>query len=271
MRPIEFVVQTPGERTDIEARIRRNDQMGMREALAPKAVIIVSSGPSAKDPELWDRIRHETAPTVAVNGALKLFMDQGLAPTYWACCDPQELVNDFIPDDPPEHTVYLIAKKCPESLFARLQDRDVRAWHIDDYPLGETRFCRLTVPSAVSITLVTQSLFRMIGYNRFEHYGWDCCFVGDEHHAVPQADVGDKITFTIEQEEELIRGWDETGFNYTHRDAAPIAEFLTTGSWLAELNDACIQAHNLQAMGYVLKVHGPGAVGALLRARRLIS
>lgn len=248
---VQFEVRTPDEaaaRTNTGA----NELRGLPEAAALKTVIIVANGPSARDSALWERLRASSGlTTVALNGALKNFLARGFFPTYWACCDPQELTTAFVPDDPPRDVIYLLASKCHPALFDRLKDRDVRIWRLDDFSREKGA---LHVPCAVSITLVTQGLFRFLGFHRFEMYGWDCCYLDGEHHATgqPHTDEFDQTVELRNETGELMRA------------------FRTTGSWMAELQDASIQAANFAAMGYEMVVHGDGAVGAILRGRGLI-
>ena len=252
LRPIEFSVTTPGDPTELAERMARNEARGLPDATPHKSVIIVSSGPSAHSEALWWRIRTERPITLALNGGLELFAQRGIAPTYWACCDPQELVNEFIPEHPPLKTRYLLATKCPESLFARLQDEGcaIETWRVDELsaPLDKLR-----TPCAVSITLVAQSLMRYRGFTRFEHYGWDCCFVDGEHHASKQPEPdAERMPFAIETE-----------------DGQTVYRCELIGPWLAELRDAGLQAYNLHTMGYEIVVHGPHAVAQILRVRGL--
>ena len=250
LRPIEFSVQTPCDDEAITERMAHRDALKYPDATPHRTCIIVSSGPSARDERLWSRIQDERPVTLALNGALELFMQRGLSPTYWACCDPQELVGDFIPPGEPWATVYLLATKCPESLFERLKHRNVETWRLDE--LGAPAD-KLRVPCAVSITLVAQSLMRYRGFTRFEHYGWDCCYVDGEHHASRQPEpTAEQMPFAIQTE-----------------DGTELYRCDLNGSWLAELRDAGLQAYNLTVMGHEIVVHGSHAVAQLLRVKGL--
>jgi hypothetical protein len=255
-KPVTFQVETPFDSAYLNPRMARNDARGLVEAVRPRTCIIVGSGPSARHPALWDRLDADPKgiTTVACNGAYSVFAEYGHTPTYWTCCDPQDEVLNFLPENPNPRINYLLATKCPESLFDKLIAADcfVRAWRLDDM---DRSLGKLHVMSAVSITLVTQNLMRLMGFHRFEMYGWDCCYIDGQHHASDQPEPEMPIDFRIADEE----------------TDATMHEFRITGAWAAELNDAVTQAHNFSAMGYELIVHGPGAVGALLRAKKLIA
>lgn len=257
--PIHFEIHTPLDDGTLPPRMAANDQRGLPEAVRAKTAIIIGSGPSARHGALWRRLRaihygphpQDNPRIVACNGALKLFIEHGLTPDLWTCCDPQPEVLNFLPDIPPAHVDYLLATKCPPELFERLKYRNVWAWRLDD---TQSAPGKVHIPCAVSITLVTMNLLRFMGYHRFEMYGWDCCYLDGQHHATEQPEPEGRMPFEIH---------DETG--------ATLHSFDINGSWAAELSDACVQAHNYQAMGYEIVVHGPGAVGALLRAKKLIA
>lgn len=263
--PVNFTVTTPDSDAAC-ANMALNERRALPEAVPLRSVIIVGSGPSARDEALWERLRgasrclgvlrtdHPDRPAiVALNGALKLFLERGLKPDYWCACDPQGLVLDFLPDDPPRDVTYLLASKVHPSVFDRLRGRDVRIWRLDDFepaPPG-----KVAIPCAVSITLVTQALFRALGYHRFEMYGWDCCYIDGEHHAsrqpAPLAEHNQPV--------ELRRA-----------DGEVVRRFETTGSWMCEAADAEISAANFKAVGLQMVVHGEGMVGSILRGRGLI-
>lgn len=249
LRPIEFRVETPGDPADLIARMARNEARGLPDATRHRTCIIVSSGPSARSEALWKRIKAEDIPTIALNGAMQLFAEHEWAPDYWACCDPQEMVTGFV-KWAPSYTRYLLSTKCPDSLFERLHNHNVETWRLDEYDAPTDK---LRVPCAVSITLVAQSLMRYRGFTRFEHYGWDCCYVDGEHHASNQPAP------TVEQ----------MPFAITTEDGQTLYECQTNGSWLAELRDAGLQAFNMVTMGHEIIVHGTHAVAQILRVKGL--
>ena len=175
---VEFDLHTPVAGDEIRANIQGALGRGLPglQSLAPFARII-AGGPSARNAPL-DGV------TMALNGALKLFTDRGLAPTYWACCDPQGLmVEKFLAGPLPEETIYLVASKCAPEVFERLGDRRVVVWHVSDFAPAEL----LPVPCGSSVTTCAIPLLLRLGYPRQEIWGWDCCFGDDgETHANPQ-------------------------------------------------------------------------------------
>lgn len=249
--PVSFQIATPGDDFSVLSQMASADVRYLPEAAPLKSVTMVASGPStAQDGRLWARLRKrpETV-SVALNGALGLFLKRGLKPTYWCACDPQrDQVLAFLPDEPPEGVIYLLASKVHPDVFERLTGRDVRIWRIDDHHRFDGK---LFAPCAVSVTLVAQSLFRFMGFHRFEMHGWDCCYLGDKHHASDQPAPSDEYRCHPLKVGEVF--------------------YQLTGPWLAEIHDAIIQTRNLRTMGYEVAVHGPGAIGAALRELKLIS
>lgn len=204
---------------------------------------IVASGPSARQADfaqIGPDIRHAVEPVLAVNGALQLLLDHGIAPHWWAACDPQALVADFLPDLPPAATTYLVAAKCHPSVFQKLKGRDVRLWYVGDAPQGHR-----SVRTACSVTLTAMSLMRHLGWRKFRVWGWDCCF--DEsgaHHAGDQGAPGEDTRVNLEVGDRV---------------------FATTHTWALEAQDA---AHQLANGDYEVEIVGSGMVGAVIEEVR---
>jgi hypothetical protein len=156
--------------------IDRSLKSGLPEAVVRKKLIVIANGPTAKTCDL----RSLSSPTLAVNASLSLFIDQEMAPTYWAACDPSEPIAEFLPENPPMDTVYFVASKCHPKVFEKLKGRDVRLWHLMDHPAVN----RSRIALASSVTLSGSWLMHRLGYTDFEYYGWDGCFLDGEHHAV---------------------------------------------------------------------------------------
>lgn len=231
LRPIEFEVRTPVP----DAKLREHVAWAMRRGYPevqeglerPGVVNIVASGPSALDARL-DGL------TVAVNGSLKLFTDRGLAPSWWAGCDPQRSMARFLKRPPPT-TIYLVASKCDRAVFRALQNRRVLLWHIDDVAGHEW-----AVPTATTITLTALSLLRRMGFRQFRTWGWDGCYLDGKDHAMPQKHSAENITVEVGSQ-----------------------TFHTTPTWAIEAQDAVFQ---LETADYKVDVRGPGMIGAMLRA-----
>lgn len=240
---ILFDVRTPNSVPETRRNVAHALTLGLPRAHAlslesQTPIAMVANGPSATmAPFTPDG-------TLALNGAMGLFTDRGVAPQFWAACDSQEMVAGFLPDDPPMETVYLVASKCHPSVFERLRGRNVYLWHVDD-PDHNDLHGEPTVMCAVSITLCAMTLMRLMGHTAgFVTYGWDGCYMDGRDHAVGQAhnsalNVGVRVP-TLDGDR----------------------VFQTTGPWAAEAQDAVVQ---LSMADYPVEVRGDGMIGAILR------
>lgn len=172
----------PLDDTQCLAHIAASAARLLPEAVSRKRLHVIANGPSALLADL-----ENLYPTLALNGSIKLFTDAGLAPTYWAGCDPQAVLADYLPDNPPESTVYFVASKAHPSVFNKLKDRDVRVWHLMDYPAPG----RARIALASSVTMSAAWLMHRLGFTDFEFWGWDGCFMDGRHHASDASSWGD--------------------------------------------------------------------------------
>lgn len=226
-----FDLVTPLNEPTIRRHIRQSLARGLPEAIGEaETLTIIAGGPSALGAPL-------DGPTAALNGALAaVFTPRGVAPTYYAACDPQDIVAQFLVD-PPAATKYYIASKCHPDVFDALKDRDVHLWHVSDYVPGG-------IACAPSITLTALSLFARLGWRKFEVWGWDCCYRNGRHHAGEQAHAGDDR-------------WLEVGDR----------KFHTTTTWAAEAQDALIVLAMLEWLGCEITIQGDSMVEAIRRFR----
>lgn len=238
---VRFEVTTPCDDLELRSNVEHALSLGLpdieRYPYSGLRLSIIANGPSAKDACLDGH-------TMAVNGAGKLFTRAGRAPTYWAACDPQEMVAGFF-DDPPEETIYLIASKCHPSVFKALKHRRVILWHLGD----ETGYEDLVsakphILRMPTITLCALEIGDWLGYVGYDMFGWDGCFFGKQHHAIDQ-DNGKRDVITLG-----IGG----------------ITFPTTNTWLYEMDFA---VQYLRLVPRDVCVHGPGMFGAQLRFQGL--
>ncbi len=228
---VEFLITTPLDDGAIKDHVRQALTLGLPDAIPEaEALHVIATGPSARS--LVGQIEGQT---LALNGALSFYPN----PTFYAACDPQALVADFL-TDPPAKTAYFIASKCHPSVFEALADRDVRLWHLDDcMPGGVSR--------ALSITLTSLNLFARMGWRRFKVYGWDCCYgPGGEHHASPQG-APQQARVNLDVDGRI---------------------FATHTTWAAEAQDAVRQLALFDFMGIDVEIMGDGMVKAVREAMR---
>lgn len=191
---------------------------GFPDAVKRRGLTIIANGPTARGADLLNI----KGPTLALNGSIRLFMDQGVVPTYWAACDPQAIVADFLPDNPPEDTIYLVSSKCHPSVFEKLKHRSVWLWHVNDLRTES----RSHIPPSSSITITASWLMHRLGFTDFEYWGWDGCFLDGRHHASSNEDFPVPVLHMNFGGE--VRGEDVIGGR----------TFATTKTWAAESKGA---------------------------------
>jgi hypothetical protein len=233
---VQFEIRTPLDARAIRAHIQSALSRDLTEVavMAPREerLTIVANGPSALAAPL------ARPPTLAVNNALRLFVDRGLAPDFWIASDPQEGVTGFLRDAPRE-TVYLVASKCHPTVFDALRDRRVLLWHCAEPATLDLLVGRLVIQTSITVTLCALNLMPVLGYHRLETWGWDGCYLDGRDHAAAQPHHADHITVHL----------------------GP-ARFDSTRSWAAEVQEA---VRLFQGAPRQVTVHGGGMIGAILR------
>lgn len=277
--PVQFAVETPC-RDEVPSNIEHALSLGLPEADGDdlKRLTIIANGPSALQAPLGGE-------TLALNGALALFMNTQRAPTYWAACDPQrDLVLNFLDIPLSEETIYFVGSKCHPDVFKRLEGYDVRLWHISDYPTPKPV---RRVSTASTVTIVAMGLMRRLGYRAFDIWGWDACYGpnGEQHaNKTHDLDPANNMSVTVgaiqrrspaqlteKQLKQLkaIKTWgkrlgvdvpDPPGFT----EVSGGREFQTTKSWALEAQDAMMI---LSVCDYDVTIHGDGMIKAIWESR----
>lgn len=239
-----FEFQVPLNDETCQRQITASLARGLPEAVARRHLTVIANGPSARGVDL----RNVAFETLALNGAIQLFMEQGLAPTYWACCDPQEIVASLLPDHPPERTIYFVASKCHPAVFEKLKGRDVRVWHLADHPAEG----RQRVALCSSVTLSATWLMVRLGFNDFEYYGWDGCFIDGKDHA---ANGNPDMVPTV-----------HINYGGTTQDGEVIGgrTFATNRTWAAEAQGAEQLFQLAQYFGIGVTIRGDGMFSCAL-------
>ena len=236
---IQFEIHTPLNGDILVEHVKHALTLGLPELRDFEyawegALKVIANGPSARQADLSGK-------TLAINGALKLFTDKGLAPTDWIGCDPQELVADFL-TEAPIHTTYLVASKCHPRVFEALRGRNVIVWHVHDSPTDALTENLFPVCRAVSVTICAFEVMARLGWRKFDTWGWDGCVMDGQEHAVAQTNMGGHINIEVTTEKGT-------------------RNFTSIPAWALESEDA-ISA--LRGFPFPIHIHGGGMMGALL-------
>lgn len=249
----------PASKDEIAGQVQAALLRGLPEALERKALRVIANGPSAKDAPL-------DGETLALNGALELFFNAGRVPTYWAACDSQGFVADFLPDAPPKNITYFVASRCHPGVFDKLRGCDVRVWHPKEGGLDGRR----SIPRNCSITLSALWLMFELGYTDFDVWGWDACYGADgSHHAGSQVqgpagelevNYGGKLKRTPVRQSLLERLRREPREELLEIEGG--RNFHTSRTWVAEASAAEQFFHLAHYFDMGVTVHGDGMIKA---------
>ena len=201
-QPIPEIICTINEDKDkIRDNIRKNIQRGLPqvrpyETQWEKIVCLALGGPTLKEtfPNLLEK-RHDGIPVITVNGSYKYCIDNGLEPSAMIMLDSREFNNRFV-KPLRKDCKYFISSQCHPSVFDVLEDYQVWIWHVagdENYDLlreqyGEEYF---PVMGGATVALRAVHLLRMLGFHKFEMFGFDSCVIG-EHHAYEQPENDDE-------------------------------------------------------------------------------
>jgi uncharacterized Rossmann fold enzyme len=135
--------------------------------------VLVGSGPSLE----IDSIRKQRAeghPIIAVKDAHDWLIDRGIVPDYAVAIDPQEHRAKCFKT--PHHRVkYMIASQCHPAMFDHLKGFDVYLWHAYVKQGQTVPQYRMLIAGGTTTGLRAITLFYVLGFRRFELYGYDSC------------------------------------------------------------------------------------------------
>jgi len=171
-------------------------------------VCLVGGGPSLDDTvdELRDQFDRGHK-VVALNNSADWCLDHGIRPSAHVILTARQCSLDWVNWDIPSNNgvkcKYFIASQVIPELFDKLEGRDVYMFHCVN-GLGEKEILDdqyLTpyfwVIGGSTVCLRAIGLFRLLGFQFFDLYGIDSCYMGDKHHAYAQPDGEGKETNNV--------------------------------------------------------------------------
>ena len=174
---------------------------------------LVGGGPSLDIDEIREYY-DSGVKMVSMNATHEWLLNHGIRPTAHVQVDARPHNARFVAN-PQKETKYLIASQCPPEVFDALEGHDVRIWHgistkaeipiLDEYYFGNY----LHVMGGSTVMLRAFTLFAMLGYSKFEVFGFDSCYMDDDHHAYdqPENEDLDRIHLRVKGREFTCAPW----------------------------------------------------------------
>jgi hypothetical protein len=223
-------------------------QVTPHETQPNKVVCIVAGGPSLKDTfHLLQEKKEQGCPVVALNGAYNFCIENKVTPSAMVMLDSRKFNSRFVLPTL-DSCKYFISSQCHPSVFRKLSSHEVYIWHcagdIDNEHLLESQYDGKYYPvmGGTTVTFRAIHLLRMLGFCKFEIFGFDSCIM-DEHHAYSQPENDD------EQEIEVVLG--EKKFRCTVAHFQQAKEFVQLVSTTGD--------------HYELSVHGNGLIAYIIK------
>jgi len=209
----EILCEVNEDKDKIRENIKSNIQLNLPQVMPyetqwEKVIGIVLGGPTLKDtfPDLLEK-RKNGMPVITINGSHRYCMTGGLVPSGMIMLDSREFNNRFVYPLVKE-CKYFISSQCHPSVFNNLKDNDVFIWHCagdDNFDLLQEVYGKDYYPimGGATVALRAVHLLRMLGFHKFEMYGFDSCIMGD-HHAYEQPENdGEEVIDVVVAEKEF--------------------------------------------------------------------
>jgi hypothetical protein len=175
--------------------IRRGHTQWRPGPARPERICLVGSGPSLRDTE--DELRQaiwDGAILVTMNGGYHWCIEHGLKPNTQIVVDARPSNARFL-GPPVPRCNYVLASQCAREIWDTVEGREhVWIFHavvraegpVSDLLDGFYGGNWVGVGGGTTVATRAINLLRTAGYLRYDLFGVDCCWLGDEHHAVPQ-------------------------------------------------------------------------------------
>ncbi len=227
---------------------------------APQAdrVVLVGGGPSLDDTfEELRALYFAGAKVVTVNGSYQWCLDRNIRPSAHVVLDARPENARFVSPAIPQCR-YLLASQCAPETWAAVDGRpDVWIWHAvaEDNailkPTLDAYYDKQWMPTPGGTTVVMRAmlLMRAMGFLRFDLFGVDSCFMGDQHHAYEQA------------ENDNDKAYPFTVYPSGHPEMARV---FHCAPWMAKQLECFLQSIRLHGKHFLLNVHGDGLLAFAL-------
>lgn len=190
---------------------------------------------------------------VTVNGAYHWALDHGITPSAQIVMDGRRFNSRFVAPKLPG-VKYLLASQCHPDLFDCLGEDGVTIWHAECPEIGTEQLENhymgrwYGIPGGSTVVLRSLSLLRLLGFKKFELYGFDSCLMDGDHHAYSQPEndrenTGEAVvTLSVGGRDFVCEAW----------MVSQLEEFINMAATIGSLYD--------------LIVHGDGLIAQVIKA-----
>jgi hypothetical protein len=244
--------------TNIRSAIRRGHPQVRGDAPKMDHIVLVGGGPSLADTEHeLVALVHAGAKIATLNGAYHWCLARHLRPSMQIVMDARPTNVRFLEPYVPACT-YLLASQCHPDLWEAVEGRE-RVWifHalnpespersvLDTYYAGQWQ----GVGGGTTVATRALALLRMLGYLRFDLFGIDSCWMGDQHHAYdqPENQRDRRIRLTVTP------------------DGATEGRTFTCAPWHVKQFEDFLQMIRVNGQHFLLHVHGDGLLAYAMRS-----
>lgn len=243
--PLRVVTTCNASDTEILANLRASREraapmLQLATRLAEKPLLIVGSGPSAR--EALKDFDLSKVDIMALNGAYRYLIECGWVADYYAQIDARAVNVNFV-EKVDDHTQFLLAAQVHPDVFDKLKDRKVTMFHLATqttqtiFPEAEGMF----VGGITTIGPTAITLGGLLGYRDIWLLGFDSSFstAKEAWHLMHQPQNDDQKTLDVE--------FDGKFYRTTHALAQQVTDFLNWSNMLHKTFD-----------GLSLSAHGDG-------------
>lgn len=156
-----------------------------------RTAMVVGGGPSLNDTlKLLRSRRGKKTDIFSLNGTHDFLISRNIKPDYLVMLDSRPGNVTFV-QNPKKGIKYLMGAQCDPVIFEALKGFDVTLWLNEQPGMQDLVRERQDKPVVLvcggnTVGLKTLSLCYLMGYRKFDVYGFDSCYQGEENHAYPQ-------------------------------------------------------------------------------------
>lgn len=245
---------------NINAAIRLGyPQVWRTGGMNPGRVAIVGGGPSLNQTEAeLVQLYHEGAKVIALNGAARWLMERNIRPSAHIILDGRPGNASFVLDAEIPQCRYYLASQVHPDVWARVSGFEHVAIFHD---AGDASACEVLdryylkhwqgVPGGTTVGTRAIGLMRMLGFLRFDMFGFDSCWMDGQHHAYAQEQNAQEAKYTL-----TIQAGD---------DSTEARTFSVAPWHLKQLDDLLLFIRS-SGNSFMLNIHGDGLLAYALRA-----